>query len=159
MARKPKKLIEKKEGKIKNLATESAIDISFDLGNDKWNAKTLEAESKTNFQDDKGLGGVMTLRFFDFAANPAVFLATKTNHGRLPTGQELFQAHAKQIEIELWKDEWQPVKEIPPRLMFSKDKKNYRIIIAAKPAKGSMLSNSIQPKTLTELINENRSSS
>ncbi len=159
MPRPKKKLVEKKEGNIKNLATESGIDISFDLGQEKWNAKTLEAESKTNMQDDKGQGDVFTLRFFDFAANPETFHKTQQEKGRLPTAQELFSAHSKQIEIELWKDEWQAVYEIPPRLMFSKDKTNYRIIIAAKPAKGSNLSYTMQPKTLTELLNENSTNS
>ncbi len=135
----------KKEG---NILTKKDKPVDFKTqkeGEHTWEGKTLEAESKTKLEDDKGFGEAITLRFFDFKANPESF------NKKLPTAQELFSAHAKQIEIELWKDEWQPIPEIEPRIMFAKDKSHYRIVIGARPAKGSLLSNASIPKTLTEL--------
>lgn len=143
----------KKEGKIKNDARESAVDFAAiqDEG-EQWHAKSLEAESETKLSDDKGEGEVLNLRFFDYAANPAAF------KDHMPTATELFNAHAKQIEVELWKDEWTPATEVEPRILFAKDKSHYRIVIAARPAKGSTLSYKDQPKKLDELLaHDNRS--
>lgn len=147
----------KVEGNIKNDAREEAVDftaIKDDTG-EEYQAKTLEVESKTKLEDDKNQGEAITLRFFEFATNPEVFRSDKNNKGRLPTAQELFDAHAKQIEIELWKDEWVPIPEVEPRLMFARDKSHYRIVISARPAKGSNFSYANQPKSLIEHIHGN----
>ena len=139
------------KAKIKNKEGELPTDFIAvkDETGEKYHAKTVEAESKTKLQDDPGDGEAITLRFFDFAANPEAFKE------RMPTAQELFQSHLKQIEIELWKDQWQPVIEVEPRLLFAKDKSHYRIVIAAKPSKGSFLSYQEKPKTLAELAHGN----
>lgn len=145
MAKKAKKV----EGTIKNDENELPVDftaVKDDTG-EKYHAKTVEAQSTTKLEDDKGEGQTLTLRFFDFAANPLVFKE------RMPTAQELFQSHLKQIEIELWKDQWEPVTTVEPRIMFAKDKSHYRIVIAAKPVKGSFLSYKDVPHTLSQYAN------
>lgn len=142
----------KKEAKIKNDKKESPVDFIAvkDETNEEYNVKSIEAESETKLEDDPGEGEAVTLRFFDFAANPEAF------KDRMPTANELFTSHLKQIEIELWKDEWRPIYEIQPRLMFAKDKSHYRIVIAARPAKGSLLSFKDKPQTLKELAHGQR---
>lgn len=150
----------KKEAIIKNDEKESVVDftaVKDDTG-EEYKAKTLEVESKTKLEDDKSVGEVLTLRFFDFKTNPEYFHSEKMKKQRLPTGQELFNAHAKQIEIELWKDEWQPVVEVAPRIMFAKDKSHYRIVIAARPAKGSMLSYGVTPQSLADHVQPTKDS-
>lgn len=149
----------KTEATIKNDEREEAVDftaIKDDTG-EAYQAKTLEVESKTTLEDDKSQGEAITLRFFEFATNPEFFRTEKNKKGRMPTPQELFNAHAKQIEIELWKDEWQPIPEVEPRIMFAKDKSHYRIVIGARPAKGSNLSLANIPQSLTQLIHGNSS--
>lgn len=141
----------KAEGKIKNNKKESAVDFTaVKEGVENWDVKTLEAESKTTFTDDDAQGEAITLRFFDFVAHPEAFKK------KLPTAQELFNAHLVQIRQELWKDEWQFVHEIEPRLLFARDKSHYRIVIAARPAKGSLLSYKDQEKikTLSQLAHD-----
>jgi hypothetical protein len=139
----------KKEAKILNSDKETAVDaVAQKDGQGDWNIKDLTVESKTKLEDDKGVGEALTLRFFDFQANPEMFRA------RMPSAQELFQSHIKQIELELWKDEWRPVEEVSPRLLFAKDKSHYRIVIAARPAKGSQLSYKDSPLTLSELAHD-----
>ncbi len=146
----PKK--SKKEAKILNDKKELPVDFTaVKEGDDTYHAKTVSVDSETKLDEDKGEGEALTLRFFEFATNPEAFKKG------LPTAQQLFQSHVKQIEIELWKDEWRPVEEIPPRVMFAKDKSHYRIVIAARPAKGSLLSRTAIPKTLMELQNGNGS--
>lgn len=146
----------KKEGKIKNKKEESPIDVIIkdkDKIEPDWQAKTVEAESETKLESDTGEGDVKDIRFFTFAANPEAF------QQHLPTAQELFQSHLKQIEIELWKDGWTPDTSVPPRFLLMKDKKtknvtHYQLVVVATPAKGHLLSWKEQPKTLTELIND-----
>lgn len=137
----------KKEAKIINDEKESPVDFIAvkDKDNETWQSKTLEVESKTKLQDDMGDGQVVSLRFFEYMANPKMFAQ------KVPTSQEIFNSHIKQIEFELWKDGWKMFTDTPPRLMMAKDKSHYRIVIAAIPAKGRLLSMYEVPKTLSEL--------
>ena len=155
-----------KKAKIKNDPKEIGIDtiIKDEDGNEHdWSAKTLEAESDTKLDTDKGLGQTITLRHFFFKPNQEEFKK------RVPSAQELLNSHVKQMEIELWKDEWTPMPEVQPRLIFydklrrpvshtSKKIEWYSFIIAATPAKGSLVSlkDQEQIKTLTEIANEAR---
>ncbi len=153
MAKKKLKKIDE-EVKVINSPQEAPTDlIGENEGGDNWAVKTLGVESDTKLQHDEGSGEVLSLRFFDFAANPQTFKDYEEKHKRLPTAQELFQSHLKQIEVELWKDEWQPVHEVSPRLLLSKDKSHYRIIITCRPAKGSLVSmkDLEQVKTLSQI--------
>lgn len=139
----------KKEAKIKNSPDEFPVDAIIKDKDEKetdWNVKTVEVTSDTKLEDDKGEGETLTLRFFDFAANPEAFKK------HLPTAQELFASHVKQIEVELWKDEWRPAQEVEPRLLLSKDKSHYRIVIAARPARGSFVLD--KANTLSEIASK-----
>lgn len=153
----------KKEGIIKNSPDESPVDaVAQTEGEKDWQLKSLEVESDTKLEQDQGEGEALTLRFFTFGANAETFKKQK------PSAQELFNAHLKQIEFELWKDGWSVFPEVEPRLQFSVDGVNfeghspegkqytqYRFIIAAQPAKGSLLSYAERPRTLTEIAQEN----
>lgn len=155
------------EAVVKNDPRESAIDTIIkdqDKVAEDLYVKSLEVESDTKLEADKGVGQELTLRHFFFKPNPEQFKR------QIPTTQELFNSHLKQIEIELWKDEWQPFYQVDPRLVFlnkkfqsvpSHDPKLewYCFIIAALPAKGSNLSYTAKPQTLAEIANENRTSS
>jgi hypothetical protein len=142
----------KVEAQIKNKKEEAAIDVAgTNQKGEDWNIKSLEVESKTKLEDDLGDGKISTLRFFDFAANPEAF----KDKNRWPTAQELFNSHLYQIQQELWKDEWQVVDEVEPRLLLSKDRTHYRIIVVAQPARGSLLSSSMEaPKTLSQIAHD-----
>lgn len=139
----------KKEGKILNDAKEHPVDKILKTDED-WQVKSLAAESETKLEDDKGYGQAVTLRHFYFKPNPETFKVKQ------PTSQELFNAHYKQIEIELWKDGWSVFADVSPRVRFAKDKSHYVIIVGALPARGHIPSTSLRPKTLTEIIHENR---
>lgn len=108
----------------------------------QWEGEQIGVESETKLESDLGTGQPIVLRFFDFGANPEVFKQHK------PTAQELFNSHRKGIESLLWRDELKPFDGVEPRLMFSKDRKNYRFIIACLPIT-TLLD---KPQTLSELI-------
>lgn len=164
MAKKKIEKLEEVKAKIKNDPKESPIDIILKDEEEKekdWNVKTLEAESDTKLEEDVGEGKAITLRHFLFKPNPEEFKK------RVPTAQELLNSHLKQIQIELWKDEWQIFDAVEPRLIFydklyrpvshSSDKiEYYCFIIPATPAKGSLLSYKESPRTLTQIANESR---
>lgn len=157
-----KKKDKKVEATIKNDPKESPVDIVLQKDGEKdWEAKTVEVESKTKLEDDKGTGDAISIRAFTFGANVESFKRNK------PTAQDLFNSHIKQMEIEMWKDGWSVFPEVPPRMLFSvngqdfesfspigKQYTHYRIILAAKPAKGSLLSPSAQPKTLSQIAHD-----
>lgn len=116
---------------------------AIDKGNE-WEGEELSAEADTKLEQDTGTGEAIILRFFDFGADPLVFKDHK------PSAQELFNGHIKGIEALLWGDGLKPYEGVEPRLMFSKDKKFYRFIIACKPTIGSSILET--PQTLTDLI-------
>lgn len=159
-----RKKTEKVKAKIKNDSKEIGIDTIIKDEDGKeydWSAKTLEAESDTKLDEDKGVGRAITLRHFLFKPNQEEFKK------RIPTAQELLNTHLKQMEIELWKDQWTILPEVEPRLLFydkfympvsesSKRIAFYCFIIAAIPSKGSLLSYKDIPKTLTQITDEAR---
>ena len=114
----------------------------------QWQATQGEVHSDTKFEDDKGTGNAVIIRSFDFKANPEAFAQ------RTPSKQELFNAHAKQIEGFLWEDGLEVMYDVKPRLSLEKKNRGYRISVAATPRKGHLLFEA--PKTLTELTNEPR---
>lgn len=144
---KKKFIKEKKEGKILNSSKELPVDLTAvketSEGRENWDVKTLGAESTTHLEDDKGEGVGVTLRHFYFKPNPEVF------NVKQPTSQELFNSHLKQIELTLWQDGWKIYDETPPRLMMSKDKSHYVIVVPAVPARGHILTQA--PRTLTQI--------
>jgi hypothetical protein len=109
-----------------------------------WEGEEVTAQSETKIESDTGTGQAVIIRFFEFGANPEAFKLHK------PTAQELFNSHRKGIESLLWRDGLRLYEGIEPKLMFSKNKKNYRIIITCLPPKGSVMSD--EPKTLSQLL-------
>lgn len=95
-----------------------------------YDVKQGEVHSDTHLEDDKGEGGAVVIRSFIFRANPEAF------RERTPSKQELFNAHAAQIESVLWEDGLKVMPEIKPQLKLSKDRKGYRIIVGAEPRNG-----------------------
>lgn len=111
----------------------------------EWLAQTLNTESETHLEDDKGNGDAAIIRMFEFKVNPEAFKAIT------PTEQELFASHERGIAALLWRDGMTPLESVTPRITFSKNKKKYRIFVGAKPAKGHLLME--QPKTLSQIAN------
>lgn len=110
----------------------------------QWEGEELQTQSKTKLEEDKGVGQEIIIRFFDFAANPEVFKQQK------PTAQQLFEAHRKGMEAMLWTDGLTPFHAIEPRLLFSKDKTQYRFVVSCIPSLGNTLID--KTHTLSELL-------
>ena len=103
-----------------------------------------EVHSSTNLEDDTGTGKAVMLKFFEFGANPEAFKA------RIPTGQELFNAHRHQIEYILSQEDLEIYEGFPPKISISKNKKSYRIVVAGLPWGLSRT----KIKTLSEIAND-----
>ena len=110
----------------------------------EWEGKELQVESGTKLESDKGEGNPLVLRFFDFSANPLAF------RDRLPTAQEIFNSHIRGIEMSLWKDGLLIETTLEPRLLLSKAKDHYRIIIGARYNRFKVLKE--KPLTLHEIV-------
>ena len=139
MAKTKKKDFKIKEHEAKDVPKGSYKDID-------WEGQEIEFHSDELKGGDTGSAVIM--RFFDYKGNPQQFKL------RRPSVQEIFNNHSKEIELELWKDGMKPITEVQPRFMISKDMKHYRFVIAASPLRGQSVSQT--PKTLNELLNENR---
>lgn len=110
--------------------------------NIEWEGEELQAESTTKIEEDKGTGQAIVIRFFEFGANPEAFKLHK------PTEQQLFDSCRKGIEAILWKDELKPFEGIAPRIMFSKNKTHFRIIVGCTP-RTTLID---QTRTLSQLL-------
>lgn len=106
-------------------------------------ASTVETQSKTSLESDKGEGDSVIIRCFTFGINPEVFLKQR------PTKQDLFNAHIGPIENWLFRDGLTLFVEVPPRLIFDVNKMQYQIFVAARPRKGYLLQE--KPQTLSEI--------
>lgn len=93
----------------------------------EWEATKGEVHSDVHLEDDKGHGKAIVIRAFDFHANPEAFKA------HIPSKQELFNAHKIQIESMLYADELKIYEDVEPRVIISKNKRNYRIVVAGLP--------------------------
>lgn len=82
-----------------------------------------QVETKPVQMVDPGKGKAWILRTFTFGINPAV--------KEIPTKQQLFNSHVKQIEMMLWGDGLKFVYEVPPRIQVTK--KFYKIFVLAEP--------------------------
>lgn len=114
----------------------------------KWDINDASAESDTKLEYDTGHGGAAIIRRFVFAANPMAFKI------HVPSKQELFNYHMKQIEIMLWQDGMKLMTDVEPRLSISKNKKNYTIFVGAVPQKGHILTQT--PQTLSQITSPKR---
>lgn len=114
------------------------------FSNTKWNdVSKIDTQSETHLEEDTGYGEVALIRRFEFAANPEAFKL------HTPSKQELFNYHAKAIEVMLWKDGLTIMPDIAPRLSINKRKTKYHIFVGAKPQRGHLLKE--QPKTLSQI--------
>jgi len=102
-----------------------------------------EIHSTTHIEDDRGEGKPVVIRTFDFQANPDAFKE------RTPSKQELFNAHASQIERLLMIDGLKVMPEVNPQLKLSKNRKFYRIVVGAEPMRGFKLND--RPLTLKQI--------
>lgn len=118
------------EDHITGEASATVIPIDKDSGGTNYDVKQGEVHSDTHLEDDTGTGKKIVIRSFDFRANPAAF------KDHTPSKQELFNAHAKQIEIILWKDGLQVMHEVKPQLKLSKNRLYYRIVVGAEARLG-----------------------
>ena len=112
----------------------------------EWKANQGEVHSDVKLEDDIGYGKKVVLRVFDFKANPASF------KNWTPSKQELFNSHAKDIELFLWKDGLVAMPEVSPQIKLSKDRSHYRIVVGAEPRFGQQIYD--KAHTLSELTNE-----
>ena len=127
---------------------ENAKDAPIGVKDINWEGKELQIESGIKLEDDKGEGNPVVLRFFDFMANPETFSKY------IPSAYELFGHHRKGIELSLWNDGLVPEEAVNPRILISKQKNHYRIIVGARYAKGRILKEN--PLTLSEIAHSTR---
>ena len=133
---------QKKSTKTANIPEKFSIEDD----NGIWEGEQIEASSETRLEDDTGTGREIVLRTFEFAINPESFKQ------HTPTKQELFDSHVRGIRGMLWADGLETFEEVEPRLIFSKNKKFYRICLACVPTRGNTVLE--KPQTLSEITNE-----
>ena len=152
-----KKKIEKKEFFTEaQLANDPTIDAKAKVGGEfihqqedgEWRGQTLEVKSETNLEKDLGTGSEVIIRMYEFAADPLIFSQ------RVPSTQELFNSHIKGITNLLWQDGLAPATDIEPRIVVSKEKNKYLIVVHARAMMGQTFID--KPKTLTEILNEGK---
>lgn len=110
---------------------------------DDYEVKQGEVHSDLKLEADEGYGKTIVIRSFDFKANPQAFKE------RTPSKQDLFNAHAKQIEIILWKDGLKVMPDVAPQLILDKKRRGYRIVVGAEPEKGHLIGTLDQDKHQT----------
>jgi len=141
------------EDHVINTAEAEIFDTDTDKV-EKYQVSQGEIHSSTHLEDDTGEGSVAIIRFFDFKANPEAF------HRHTPSKQELFNAHSKQIEIQLWNDGLEVMPEVKPQVILNKRRTGYRIVVGATPKKSDWLSWERRgAKTLTQIVNDPRTDS
>jgi hypothetical protein len=104
-----------------------------------------EVHGDVQLSEDQGVGKAVIVRTFFFKANPQAF------REYTPSKQELFSAHATQIQAQLAEDGLKPMPEISPKLVIGKTKTHYKIIVGAEPMAGQLLHQ--RPDTLMNLAN------
>jgi len=112
---------------------------------EKWIGQEVEVQSDPLV--DSGTGKPVILRFFEFKADP---LAFKRDN---PSNQQLFNSHAEQIKHFLWRDGLMPLEIMEPRIIRSKKKDGYRIMITCEPRPGVVLAEETQ--TLQQITKQN----
>lgn len=119
-------------------------DLHSPLKEQTYDSSSVEAKSEnTHLEDDKGEGEAIVIRCFTFGMNPQTFLE------RRPSKQDLFNAHLRGIEMALFGDGLKVFDEVPPRLTFDIEKKQYSIFVAARARKGYLINE--RPQTLAEV--------
>lgn len=115
--------------------TAATVVPSIDTGgrSTNYDVKQGEIHSDIKLEMDEGDGKTIVIRSFDFKANPQAF------KDRIPSKQELFNSHLKQIEVILWKDGLKIMTDVQPKLILEKKNKGYRIVVGAEPEKGQLI--------------------
>lgn len=120
------------------------VDVNAPAENFKWDAAGATVSSETHLEDDHGTGANVVIRSFTFSVNPQTFKY------HTPTKQELFNHHAKQIQVLLWQDDLVAMPDVAPGLKFNKKKTQYTITIGAQARKGRVFHD--KAKTLSQVI-------
>ncbi len=104
----------------------------FETKDDSGNSWTgQEAMVTSDPIKDSGKGAPVVLRQFEFSLNPNLPKDLKF------TKQDIFDSHAKQIEMMLWSDGMIPLNEVkPPKVQISKKQNKYRIFVLCTPRLG-----------------------
>ena len=97
-------------------------------------------ETDTHPLADHGGGRAVILRTFEFQLPPM---------DKLPTNQELLEAHKGKITAFLWKDELVPIQEF--KIVRSKDQRNFRIFVTCQAKPGSAIIE--EPKLIQTVMN------
>lgn len=115
------------EGDVKELQGGDGVqvdkDTSYEFGAD------LATEGAPII--DEGTGKRISIRLFEFKMNPEMLK-------RLPSKQELFNAHTRQISTILWSDGLQPLEEIAPRVIIDVKKGGYKIFVPCEGRLGQV---------------------
>lgn len=111
-------------------------------GKETWSGQEVSVDGGPLV--DNATGRPIILRFFEFKANPETF---KLN----PSKQELFNNHAQQIRLFLWKDGLDIVTAIEPKVIKSHD--SYKIAVTCQPKLGVTLIE--KPQTLQQITTNN----
>lgn len=119
-----------------------------------WQGQTVQVQSETHLEDDKGTGEPIVIRTFEFAMNPQTFKEHELRTGSFPSVQHIFQDHQRGIESFLWQDGLTPAYDIEPRVIFPKGASKYFIMVGARPQTGQTVIET--PKTLSELAHDPR---
>lgn len=111
--------------------------------------QTIEVHSETNLEQDLGTGAVHIMRTYEFKTDPQLLHQVKNQKAKFPPNQELFNSHSRGIAGMLWSDGFTPVTDLEPRVLFSKDKSKYLIMVWATPSLGQIVTDKIN--TLSEI--------
>lgn len=131
------------EDHIVESTTASIVDETGEANTYEVNQGEVHAD--VQLSEDTGEGKAVIVRTFFFKANPEGF------RERTPSKQELFNAHAIQIQSLLRDDGLQPMSEVRPQLVIGKTKTHYKIVVGAEPLPGMILHQ--RPDTLMNLAN------
>ena len=126
---------------------EAMLGSHFETHDEKYKWVGQDGEVRSDPLVDSGTGTPVVMRFFEFQGN------SEALKKHVPNDQELFNTHAHQIRLMLWGDGLEPLEVIPPRIMRSKNKLSYRIMVLCIPKKGVALNDSTQ--TLQQLTKQN----
>ena len=92
----------------------------------QWEGEQVETEPQVLMND--GTGTPIIMRVFDFNLPPLE---------ELPNKEQLLAFHKTKITAFLWRDELVPIEEF--KLIFSKDKKHFRIFATCQAKQGSTI--------------------
>lgn len=112
----------------------------------KWEGQEIEVQSDPLIETGNR-GKTIVLRSYYFKANPEAMKREK------PTKQQIFDSHAKQIELMLYSDGLVPFKEVEPKLIISKKRDEYKIFMACEARTGVVFDR--DPRLLQELTKPN----